>query len=70
MKFVQIKRHHRQYTPGDITGFDDEQALKLIDLGIADEYEPGPSDAKALRNDASKAGASKSVASKPAAARG
>lgn len=60
MKLVKIKRHHRQYTPGDITGFEDAHAEKLIDAGIAEEHEPEAKDAKtATKGEAAKAAAAK-----------
>lgn len=60
MKLVKIKRHHRQYTPGDITGFEDAHAEKLIDAGIAEEHDPEAKDAKAsAKGDASKTAAAK-----------
>ncbi|WP_027817073.1 hypothetical protein [Paraburkholderia bannensis] len=60
MKLVKIKRHHRQYTPGDVTGFEDERADKLIEMGIAEEHEADAKDAKpAAKGDAAKAAAAK-----------
>ncbi|PVX86474.1 hypothetical protein [Paraburkholderia unamae] len=59
MKLVKIVRHHRQYTPGDVTGFADGHAQKLIDAGIAEEHVPEAKDAKASKSDATKAAAAK-----------
>ncbi|MEM5384144.1 hypothetical protein VSR68_11200 [Paraburkholderia phymatum] len=59
MKLVKIKRHHGRYTPGDVTGFDDERAQTLIDSGIAEEHVPEAKDAKAVKSEASKAAAAK-----------
>ncbi|KVK90448.1 hypothetical protein [Burkholderia cepacia] len=49
MKVVKFKRHYAQYTPGDVAGFEDEHADRLVDAGIADSSAPEPKDAKALQ---------------------
>jgi hypothetical protein len=67
MKLVRIKRHHREYTPGDITGFGEAHAQRLIDAGIAEEHIPEAQDAKQA-NEAKAAG--RGDASKSAAAKG
>ncbi|MEW9586630.1 hypothetical protein [Paraburkholderia sp. DGU8] len=66
MKLVRIKRHHREYTPGDITGFGEAHAQRLIDAGIAEEHVPEATEVKeanepkaAARGDASKSAAAK-----------
>jgi hypothetical protein len=63
MKLVKIKRHHREYTPGDITGFGEAHAQRLIDAGIAEEHIPQAKEANeakaAARGDASKSAAAK-----------
>ena len=59
MKLVKITRHHRQYTPGDVTGFADEHAQKLIDAGIAEEHVPEAKDAKATKGESAKAAGTK-----------
>ncbi|MBR8234245.1 MULTISPECIES: hypothetical protein [unclassified Burkholderia] len=56
MKVVKFKRHYAQYTPGDVAGFEDEYADRLIDAGIAQAREPDLKETK--------------VPSKPAAAKG
>ncbi|WP_412526096.1 hypothetical protein [Burkholderia lata] len=61
MKVVKIARHYAQYTPGDIVGFDDDRADKLVDAGIAEAHEP---DSKAAKAPA------KADTPKPAAAKG
>ncbi|AOI89773.1 hypothetical protein WS58_06450 [Burkholderia pseudomultivorans] len=47
MKVVKFKRHYAQYTPGDVAGFEDEHAARLVDAGIADASAPEPKEAKA-----------------------
>lgn len=61
MKVVKFKRHYAQYTPGDIAGFDDELAGRLVDTDIAVVSAPAPKEVKA---------AQKSEPSKPMAAKG
>lgn len=60
MKVVKFKRHYAQYTPGDIAGFEDEHADRLVDAEIAEAYEPDSKEAKAR----GKGETSKSVATK------
>jgi hypothetical protein len=64
MKLVRIRRHHREYTPGDVTGFGEAHAQRLIDAGIAEEHIPEAQDAKKAK------AAARSDASKPAAGKG
>ncbi|UEP49648.1 hypothetical protein [Burkholderia ambifaria] len=60
MKVVKFKRHYAQYTPGDVAGFEDEHADRLVEAGIAQAHEPDPKDAKApARAETSKAAAAK-----------
>ena len=37
MKFVTLKKHYKQYNPGEIASFDDAIAKDLIAAGVADE---------------------------------
>lgn len=60
MKVVKFKRHYAQYTPGDIAGFVDEHADRLVEAEIAQAHEPDLKDAKAqARAETSKAAAAK-----------
>ncbi|MBY4692747.1 hypothetical protein K6W21_01405 [Burkholderia latens] len=61
MKVVKFKRHYAQYTPGDVAGFEDEYADRLIDAGIAQAREPDQKVTKAP---------AKAEVPKPAAAKG
>ncbi|WP_175692700.1 hypothetical protein [Burkholderia ambifaria] len=61
MKVVKIARHYAQYSPGDIAGFGDERADKLVDAGIAEVYEPDSKETKAP---------AKAETAKPAATKG
>lgn len=61
MKVVKIQRHYDKYTPGDIAGFDDEHADKLVDADIASAHEADAKGAKA---------SAKGENAKPAAAKG
>ncbi|VWC91461.1 hypothetical protein BLA18112_03351 [Burkholderia lata] len=47
MKVVKFKRHYAQYTPGDIAGFEDAHADRLIDAEIAEASVPESKEAKA-----------------------
>jgi hypothetical protein len=47
MKLLKIKRHHGVYTPGDITGFPDEHAQRLIDAGIAEAHDAAAQEVEA-----------------------
>ncbi|WP_205168829.1 hypothetical protein [Burkholderia sp. LMG 13014] len=66
MKVVKFKRHYAQYTPGDIAGFVDEHADRLVDAEIAVMSEQEPKEAKV----SAKAEATKAEATKLAAAKG
>ncbi len=60
MKVVKFKRHYAQYTPGDVAGFEDEHAGRLVDADIAQAHERDPKDAKApARAETSKVAAAK-----------
>ncbi|AJX30817.1 hypothetical protein [Burkholderia oklahomensis] len=61
MKVIKIQRHFGKYTPGDIAGFDDELADKLLNAEIASEYEGDPKGAKSV---------AKGESAKPAVAKG
>ncbi|AOK47400.1 hypothetical protein WT60_11505 [Burkholderia sp. MSMB617WGS] len=61
MKVVKFKRHYAQYTPGDVAGFDDEHADRLVEAQIVQAHEPGLKEPKAPP---------KTETSKPAAAKG
>jgi hypothetical protein len=63
MKLVRIRRHHREYTPGDITGFGEAHAQRLIDAGIAEEHIAEAKEANEVKA-AGKGDASKSAAAK------
>ncbi|MDF3837147.1 hypothetical protein P3W85_29950 [Cupriavidus basilensis] len=60
MKILKFKRHHRMYTPGDVAGFADDEAQRLIDAGVAAEH---TDDAKA-EGDPSKAEPTKPAGTK------
>ncbi|WP_256722589.1 hypothetical protein, partial [Burkholderia pseudomallei] len=45
-KVVKFERHYGKYTPGDIAGFDDEHADKLVDADIASAHEADAKSAK------------------------
>ena len=47
MKVITFRRHHREYTPGDVAGFSEDFAQKLLDAGIAEEYVADENDAQA-----------------------
>lgn len=65
MKILTFKRHHRMYTPGDVAGFDDEPAQRLIDAGVATEGESeSPASSEAGKPEQSKADSSKSADAK------
>ncbi|KVF97023.1 hypothetical protein WJ21_16785 [Burkholderia vietnamiensis] len=60
MKVAKFKRHYAQYTPGDVAGFEDEYADRLIDAGIAQAHERELKETKApAKAEASKAAAAK-----------
>ncbi|ARK91067.1 hypothetical protein [Burkholderia pseudomallei] len=61
MKVIRIERHYGKYTPGDIAGFDDEYADKLVDAEIAATHEADAKGAKAP---------TKGESAKPIAAKG
>ncbi|MCA7883237.1 hypothetical protein LGM58_08560 [Burkholderia contaminans] len=61
MKVVKFKRHYAQYTPGDIAGFVDEHADRLVGAEIAVMSEQEPKETKAP---------AKAETLKPAAAKG
>ncbi|MBU9581367.1 hypothetical protein [Burkholderia multivorans] len=60
MKVIKFKRHYAQYTPGDVAGFEDAHADRLVEAEIAQAYEPDSKEAKTR----GKGETSKSVATK------
>ncbi|AXF20540.1 hypothetical protein CUJ89_08630 [Burkholderia pyrrocinia] len=60
MKVVKFKRHYAQYTPGDVAGFEDEHADRLVEAQIAQAHGPETKEAKTPP----KAEVSKSAAAK------
>jgi hypothetical protein len=45
MRIVRFTRHYAQYNAGEGAGFPDDQAQKLIDLGVAVEFkDPQPTE--------------------------
>ncbi|VWC26261.1 hypothetical protein BPS26883_06145 [Burkholderia pseudomultivorans] len=60
MKVVKFQRHYAQYTPGDVAGFEDEHADRLVEAQIARVHGQETKDAKAPpKAETSKPGAAK-----------
>ncbi|MBR8135142.1 hypothetical protein [Burkholderia cenocepacia] len=47
MKVVKFTRHYAQYTPGDVAGFEDARADRLVDAEIAETFVPDSKEGKA-----------------------
>lgn len=60
MKVVKFQRHCAQYTPGDVAGFEDAHADRLVEAQIARAHEPEAKEMKApTKADTSKPTATK-----------